>query len=117
MVELPLGQIDAYGSRTELGQRDRPLRSATAEFEDVLSRDVAEDPQLSFGDLGHAPGKPGALGQLIAVTVLIGIALGVPEGLVLCLVMRECGRGGRVALVHRGRFATNASDSSARSRH
>jgi hypothetical protein len=43
VLELSLRQVQTDGAGAEPSQRNRPLRSAATEFEDVASGDVAED--------------------------------------------------------------------------
>ena len=78
MLQLLLGQVDPHRPRSGLGQRDGPLRRSAAELEDVQALDVAEDLQLPFGHLPHAPAGPARGGQLRSVVGLVGVAVGVP---------------------------------------
>ncbi len=103
MVQLALGQVQADGMGSGLGESDRPLRSPATELEDVLAGDLPQDAQLRFGDLGRAPVQTTGLGQLAAVSRLIPVAFRVPQLAVADLVIAQpvqVGRGWR--LVGRG---------------
>jgi hypothetical protein len=91
VLELPVGQVDADRPRAELRERDRPLRRAASQLQDVLADDVAEDLQLRLGDLVGTPRETGARRELLAVASLVVVAVGVPRCAVLRLVRREVG--------------------------
>ena len=67
VLELAFRQVQTDRAGAEPGQRDRPLRSAATEFEDVAAGDVAEDAQLGFGYLRRSPGVPAAGRQIVTV--------------------------------------------------
>ncbi len=94
MLQLAGGKIKPDGSGAPLRQRDRPLRRAAPELQDVPALDRAEHLELRFGDLGGAPRRSPAVGELGAVALLVFVAVGVPRIPVVCGVRRQVGRIG-----------------------
>jgi hypothetical protein len=88
--ELAFGEVEANRPGAGPGQVDRPLGGAAAQFEDVAAGDVAEHVQLRLGEVPGAPGLAVA-GELLAVSCLVVIGVGVPGGPVAPLVSAEAG--------------------------
>ena len=78
VVQLALRQVEAHRPRAAPRQDDRPLCRPTAELKDVTLEHVAEDTQLRFRDLPHAP--RGAVDrELRPLLRLVAISELVPE--------------------------------------
>ncbi len=79
--------------RAKLGERDRPLRCAATELEDVQAGDLAEDLELRFRDLRGAPGETATVPELFAVTSLVFVAVRVPHLSIAGGMLGQVGRG------------------------
>jgi hypothetical protein len=87
--ELAFGEVEADRPGAGPGQVDRSLGGAAAQLQDVTAGDLAEDVQLGLGEVPGAPGFAATAGQLLAVSRLVVVGVGVPGGPVPPLVPAE----------------------------
>ena len=82
VLELAGRVVDANRPRAEPGEKNRPLRRAAAELEDVLPGHLSEDPELALGELPEAPAGLGPA-DVLAMSLLVLVRVRVPERAVL----------------------------------